>query len=352
MKKSKQSVPVTGTGKAVGKYPSLDPSVVAAALAAGVETSALEEMEKMMGHGASSSRRLREPALRRSTAAGATTPSSGVLSESEDEEEGQGAGSGLEPLPSGGVDAALGKLTEILTVLTQDKAKRSKASKVDLALDAASTSSTSEAVAGGGLKRAAAARRALRQALVDHPEDISAMVEKLMYEDLTSQVLPPGVPPAKLSARAWIEHRSRIGAFRTSAHTAWSAGGILDDLLAGRVSHARARAGLLILQLDQTAIDRGSWTLSSELGLEPGPPMAALGTHTLPAVNEGESPFSRLLDGRWAEIALTHLRDTEEFVAKRKALGKREEVDKEEKPPKGGKPKSKAKALAEGKADA
>ena len=66
-------------------------------------------------------------------------------------------------------------------------------------------------------------------------------------------------------------------------------------------------------------------------------------------MSEGESPFSRLLDGRWAEIALAHLKDTEEFVSKRRALGKREDGDKEN--PKA-KAKAKSKNSAEGKADA
>lgn len=349
VKKVQQSVPESQHPSVASKYPSLDPSVVSAAMAAGVEATALEDMERMMARGASTSRRLREPAIRK-TQNSAAIESSVVLSESEDEEAEQVDESGSAKPPAGGVDAALGKLTEILTILTVDKVKKLKSSKVDLALDAASATSTADGSHGGGLKRAAAARRALRQALVDHPEDISAMVEKLMYEDLSSQVLPPGVPPTQLNARAWIEHRSRIGPYKTAAHTAWCAGGILDDLVAGRVAHARARAGLLLLQLDQTAIDRGSWTFSGELSLEPGPPMSALSTHTLPAVSEGESPFSRLLDGRWAEIALSHLRDTEEFVSKRKALGKREEADKEDKPKP--KPKPKVKASGEGKADA
>ena len=50
--------------------------------------------------------------------------------------------------------------------------------------------------------------------------------------------------------------------------------------------------------------------------------MAALAAHQMPNVGEGESPFSRLLDGRWAEICLGHLKDQEEYVNKRRALGK------------------------------
>ena len=118
------------------------------------------------------------------------------------------------------------------------------------------------------------------------------MIERLMLEDLTAQTMVPGMPTVALNARAWLEHRSRVGAYKTSAYSAWSAAGILNDLINGRFSHARARAGLLLLMLDQTAIDRGSWVLSAELALEPGPPLARFAQHTLPSTLEGESPAS------------------------------------------------------------
>lgn len=329
------------------RYPSLDPGVVAAAISAGVEAQALEDMQRMMSSNLSGSKRLREPALRPSSSTLPQKTQAEALSESEEEAEGDG----LQDGSSGEVQSSLEKLTEILTLLTAEKARKSKASKVDLALDSISGGSHGESGAGGGgLKRAAAARRALRQALQDHPEDISALLEKLMLEDLTSTVQGPGVPPATLSARGWVEYRSRIGSYRTAAYCAWSAGGILDDLIQGRPAHARAKAALLLLQLDQTAIDRGSWTLSSELALEQGPPFSTLSTHTLPLVGEGESPYSRLLDGRWAEICLSHLRDAEDFISKRKALGKKtEDVDKEKGDSKADRiNKAKAKAKAKG----
>ena len=175
-----------------------------------------------------------------------------------------------------------------------------------------------------------------------------------MLEDLTHRVQAPGLPSATLNARAWVEHRSRLGPHKTAAFCCWSAAGILDDLIAGKPAHARAKAALLILQLDQTAIDRGSWVFSSELSLEQSPPFAALASHSLPAVGDGESPFSHLLDGRWAEICLSHLKDTEDFLTKRRALGKKsEEVEKDkEKERARAKEKAKAKASSENKVTA
>ena len=115
------------------------------------------------------------------------------------------------------------------------------------------------------------------------------------------QMQTPNMPAVTLNARAWVEHRSKIGAYKATAHGCWGVAGILDDLIAGRTQHAPARAALMILQFDQVSIDRGSWALAAELSLEQQPPF---------------SPSAVLLDSRWAEVMLAHLKDAEEYVRK------------------------------------
>lgn len=246
-------------------FPSLDPGVVAAATAAGIPQETLQEMEKLMGVDLAGAKRLKEASMSKIKAAPPRKGVAGVLSESEDEEteaEGSGVDSSGNPM-----EASLQKLTEIVGILAMDKKKKAKASKMEQALDGISAGSGSDASLAGGVKRAAAARRVLRQALVDHPAEVSGMLERLLMEDLTSQVQGPGMPEASFCARAWLEHRNRIGAYRTSAHCAWSIAGVWDDLYYGRIAHARARAGLLLLMLDHTAIDKGQWHFSSELSI-------------------------------------------------------------------------------------
>ena len=80
---------------------------------------------------------------------------------------------------------------QILEVLAGDKLKHQKRSKI--------ASGPGEGAAVGGVKKAAAARRALRQALLDTPEEVSAMLERLMLEDLTSQTMTPGSPTVQLN---------------------------------------------------------------------------------------------------------------------------------------------------------
>jgi hypothetical protein len=44
--------------------------------------------------------------------------------------------------------------------------------------------------------------------------------------------------------------------------------------------------------------------------------------HQPPSVSDGEPPYSKLLDSRWQEVALAHLKDTEDYLTKRKNLSK------------------------------
>eukprot|EP00435_Cladocopium_sp_Y103_P058743 s81_g20.t1 len=326
------------------KFPGMDPAVVSAALAAGVTEENLVEMQRMMGAAGGTAKKLREPALR----ARVKTAAAEVLSESDEAEEPPGEHGSAEPSGANPIEGALTKLTELVSLLAADRVKKAKTSQMDLALDGLVAGSSGDTTSSSVGKRAAAARRALRAALVDTPEEISAVVERLLLEDLTNQTVAYGMPKVELNARAWIEHRSKIGAYKTSAHCAWSAGGILDDLIRGRYAHARARAGLLLLQLDQCAVHKGDWTLACELSLEQGPPLSALATHSPPRVAEGESPFSKLLDSRWSEVMLSHLRDAEDYVQKRRNLGKKLMVEDSHSEP----AKPKAKAKAKGKATA
>ena len=205
-------------------------------------------------------------------------------------------------------------------------------------------------------KKTAAARRALRQTFKEHPEEIHQLLEKLMYEDLLCTTVGPNMATPSLNARAWVEFRSHIGNFKTSAHAAWSAAGIADALRNGDHHRARAMSLLLLLQLDQTAIDKGSWSFSSDLSLEPLPPFGSLSQHQGPSVQDGEQPFSKLLDERWSTITMSHLRDQDDFIQRRRNVGKIAKAateDKEEPDPKRRpKPKPKPKAGATPQQDA
>ena len=300
--------------KPAPKFPMLDQGVVAAALQAGVSEANLQEMQRLIGSNAKAAN-LKDLN---------TKVKPDPLSEEEDggEAEAQAADdAGLASQPGDPVHHALQKLTAIMEVLTIDKKKKTSTSRLDMALDNAGASGSDQYSIGAG-KKSAAARRMLRTVYQEHPDEISAVIERLMYEDLNSQTLGPGLQPQGLNARSWVEFRSKIGNYKTAAHSSWSAAGILDSLIAGDVKRARAQCGLLLLQLDQASVDRGSWGLASELSLEGLPPYSSLSAHTPPSVTDGEQPFSKLLDPRWAEVSLAFLKDQDDYLQRRKNISR------------------------------
>ena len=328
-------------------FPLLDAGVVTAALQAGIPQAHLQEMQRLMGANASKVSKLRDmnPKIK---------PRADPLSEGEDldiADETADPGYGYAEAPQFG--STMDKLTSIIEILTEDRVKKATQSKLDVALDGGSSSSADHPLQGTG-KKAAAARRALRASYQDCPEEIFGLIEKLMYEDLNNMTMPPGMTTKSVNARSWVEFRSRITSHKTSAYASWGVAGILDSLIAGDYKKARARAAVLLMCLDQASVDAGSWALAGEISLEPAPPFMSLSSHRPPAVADGESPYSRLLDPRWAEVSLAHLKETDEYLQKRRNVGRNykattqgaAEDAQEADPKKRPRPKAKQKAAA------
>ena len=298
------------------QFPLLDPGVAAAALQAGIPVANLQEMQKLLS--SARPRVAKTPDLNPNI-----QPRKDPLSEGEDDDvpevAADRADGGLVG-PKQNV-SALDKLASIVEILAEDRLKKASQSKLEVALDGGSAPSTEHPLQGTG-KKAAAARRALRSAYQDAPDEVYNMISKLMYEDINSTTLPPGIQARSMSARSWVEHRSRITSHKTGAFASWGVAGILDSLNDGDLKKGHARAAVLLMCLDQASIDAGSWTLASEIFLEPPPPFGSLNLHRAPQISDGELPFSRLLDQRWAEVALAQLKETDEYLVKRKTVGK------------------------------
>ena len=302
--------------KAQVQFPLLDAGVVQAALQAGIPESNLVEMQRLLGSNPKAAKvRDINPDLK---------PGQDPLSEDEeghDQDDAHPGGSGLGETGDPMQDA-VHRLTSIVELLASEKKKRLTGSKLDQALDGVTGSTADSSTTLGSGKKSAAARRCLRNIFQEQPVEISSVIEKLMFEDLNSMTLGPGQQPLGLNARAWVEYRSRISNYKTSAHASWGVAGVLDSLIAGDVSKARARCCLLLLQLDQASIDKGNWSFASDLSMEGLPPFSALANHQAPSLADGEQPFSRLLDSRWAEITLGFLRDQDDYVLRRRNIGK------------------------------
>ena len=99
----------------------------------------------------------------------------------------------------------------------------------------------------------------------------------------------------------------------------WQVAGALDCLRSGRSLEAQARLGLLLAAADQAAIDAGSWLLSAEMLLEPGPPLASFSKHRPP--ESWEDRKTKLLDPRVFSVLIHRIREREAFQEARKKLG-------------------------------
>ena len=269
-KPADRNTQVRGAGEAVfmptpkkkaQQFPLLDPGVVQAALQAGVPESNLIEMQKLL---ASNPKATKMKDINTALHI-ATDP----LSEEEFNDPAAGAGAAEPGFVETGdpMQDAVQRLTSIVHLLANDKKKKkSTGSKLEQALDGITASAADSSSSLGGGKKNAAARRCLRSIFQDHPAEISGVIEKLMYEDLNSMTLGPGQQPLGLNARAWVEYRSRISNYKTSAHASWGVAGVLDSLIGGDISKARAQA----------SIDKGSWSFSSDLSMEGLPPFSAV----------------------------------------------------------------------------
>ena len=269
-----------------------------------------------------------------------------VLSESEEEEEEvelepDTAGEEVQPLVQ-----AVTKLTEIAGHLIKQKKKDTS---LESLLDGCGPSSSADGGTGSG-RRYAAALRALQRTLTRRPAEISKAIERNMEADFAVRTQLPGANPVQVTARAWLEMRSRIQGFVTPVKMLWSVAGALDSLRAGNQEECRARLNLLLAAGDQMSIDRGSWIVASEILLEEPPPMSVFQSHVLPS--EGEAPYTRLIDARWFEIFLQKLQDYDALTEKKKKLS----VKKFQKPEGAApgevvdpKPKPKAKTKGKGK---
>ncbi len=289
--------------------PVVNSDIVGPARLAGVPEEQIQEMLRLATKGRTKLADLpvEKPKLRRHV---------NILSESEEEEElipADGGAVATDPLMS-----AVSKLTEIAAHLTLEK---KKGRTLEALLDGVGLGGSSESGLTTSSRKYSAALRALRNSLTKQPQELSRILERNMREDFMKTAQLPGTGAVPVSARAWLELRSKVQGYQTPVRLLWSIAGVLDCLINDQVPEARARCGLILAMGDQMAIDKGSWIVASEIALEDPPPMAAFNNHTLPS--EAESSCTKLIDQRWMELFMAKLADVDNLNDRKKKLGAR-----------------------------
>lgn len=270
-----------------------------------------------------------------------------VVGESDEEEESEDEVAGGSGLPSAAdpVQHAVLQLTKLVSHLSEDKIRK-KDKGLESMLDRAEGGGSAKEP-GSFSRSRAAALRTLQKTLKSNPSLIYKALEQNMLEDWEDVGNLPGLSNSSVSARGWMEHRSRIQAYPAAIRSGWAIAGIWDSLRGGRHEEARARAGLALAALDQQSCDRGSFLLAAEVSLESPPPYSSFQSHSAP--EPFELPHSKLLDPRWVELMMSRLRDLSEYQEKKMKLSAPRKVEEPDKQPKPPKPSPKQKGQGKGK---
>ena len=205
---------------------------------------------------------------------------------------------------------ALTKRTSIVGSLAAGKRRTRLVETLDDAVlhqDSGGTSSSSSS------RRHSAVIQSLRKALKDHPEELYAVMERRMLDDFGSVEEAPGGGKRSGSFHGWAEHRSRIPNIPATVRTVWGITGALDALGNNRVAEGKAR--LLLLQIDQLAVDRGHALLSAEGSLEDAPPFSSFAKHLPPDIYEGQ--HTKLWPSTWAEAFMWKVKELDDWSAGR-----------------------------------
>ena len=278
----------------------VDPGVAAQALQAGVSPAALAEISAALG-------------LPVAATANAVQPDVAVDSSEEEEHAADGGGGG-----TGSADPMVQALVKLTTIVDRmDATKKKRGKTIDHILDRAESGSHGPTSSSSRTK--AAALRTLQGLLVKDPKLIYQSLEQHLQADWELGGAQPGVMVNTITARGWLEHRSRIQAFASAIRPAWMIAGIWDSLRQNKPEEARARAGLSLAMLDQQGCDAGGWLIASELALEPAPPYSSFTNHVPPS--SWETPHTKLIDSRFFDLVVSKLKDLADFQDKKHRLG-------------------------------
>ena len=169
----------------------------------------------------------------------------GMSSDEDEKDEHLGIASGVQD-PLG---QAIVHLSSIVQEMRAEKKQR-KDKGLEAILDRAESGSARDTT--GSSRSKASALRSLQKLLVTDPKLIYQALEKNLQGDWeTGGSNLPGAQITRISARGWLEHRSRISSYPGTIRPAWLCAGIWDALMQGCHEEARARAALATACFDQ-----------------------------------------------------------------------------------------------------
>ena len=178
--------------------------------------------------------------------------------------------------------------------------------------------------------RGAAAMTYLADQLESKPDSFTAAVVKNMLKTAANQ--PGASQSPRASARAFVMHEIPFGTYKTLGYLAWGIAGAWDHLQAGNPQAAQALLSLLLVAVEQVALDDGRWQLGWLLTHQPEPPWASMARRP----SEGAiRPFAKLADARWVAAAMAYIKDVDRLQQARRPAPARRGERQGETPPGG-----------------
>ena len=141
--------------------------------------------------------------------------------------------------------------------------------------------------------KGAAAMELLADLLRRQPAHISTGVERSLVRMASHH--PGAAADPQPSARAFVMHEIPFGSFKTLGYLGWGIATAWDHLRAQRAADALAVLSLLLVAVEQVALDEGRWHSGCLLTHLPEPPWATMARRPEAGALR---PFSRLADAR------------------------------------------------------
>ena len=248
----REKAPATRKGprQSGGDYGSLDPSVVAEALKAGVPEGQLATLAGL----------LKKTSKMKDVPNKAPSRRRNVLSETEEEDEEQEEGRAEEE-EGQAADPGASTMEQALLQLTKIAGSLAKSSKsverkgMEQILE---FHESSDSASSSSSRSKAAAYQRLRSALTEKPAMLVKALETAMDEDFAMLKTAPGSATREVSTRGWLESRSKLQYYPNTIRFGWILAGVHDAMRRDCHQEARARVLLAIAALDQTSLDSGA----------------------------------------------------------------------------------------------
>ena len=199
--------------------------------------------------------------------------------------------------------------SQALTTLVTQIAANSGDAMQDLANPAASVGS-----------RGAVGRAKLQQELALHRgtffQAVLRSMSRRMHPALTADLSSEELAKRGVTPTQYLERFGGFGKTKDIGHTAWQVGLAMEHLQQNNVGAAQDCIALLLVCLEQTAMDSGNMQVGLLLSLTEDPPQSLFSNRSL-AMSSRPRAFAPTADQKWITCALQFLKELDTISARR-----------------------------------